>query len=58
MENFEKRLYEIHSQLDFDKRTLLQEIPEQLMILKHIRPEHSVLELGGSVGKKLIFIFI
>jgi len=51
MENFEKRLYEIHSQLDFDKRTLLQEIPEQLMILKHIRPEHRVLELGGSVGR-------
>lgn len=47
----ENKLIEIHNKLNFDKDELFKEIPEQLMILKHIKPEHSVLELGGSVGR-------
>ena len=47
----EKRLYEIHNKLNFDKDELLIEIAEQLMIVKHLKPDSCVLELGGSIGR-------
>lgn len=48
----EKNLFDIHKKIYFhDKRKLNQEIPEQLMALKHIKEDNIVLELGGSIGR-------
>ena len=45
-----KKLQKIHSSLNF-KGNLNRELPEQLMILKHVKPNDIVLELGGSIGR-------
>ena len=46
------KLIEIHNGLSFSNKSQLnQEIPEQLMAVKHISPDSIVLELGGSIGR-------
>lgn len=46
------KLIEIHNGLSFSNKSHLnQEIPEQLMAVKHITPDSIVLELGGSIGR-------
>ena len=49
MEVLEK-LKLIHSQLIF-QGNLMCELPEQVMTIKHLRPDDCVLELGGSIGR-------
>lgn len=50
-------LLKIHEKLFFtDKKKLLKEIPEQLMVLKHIKHNDIVLELGGSIGRNSCII--
>ena len=49
----ESELVKIHNTLNFtDRRQLTAEIPEQLMVVKHIKPTDVVLEFGGSIGRK------
>jgi len=51
------KLSEVHKTISFhDKNQLLEEIPEQLMALKHIQPDNIVLELGGSIGRNSCII--
>jgi len=51
------KLNEVHKTISFhDKNHLLQEIPEQIMALKHIQPDNIVLELGGSIGRNSCII--
>ena len=48
----ESELVKIHNTLNFtDRRQLTTEIPEQLMVVKHIKPTDIVLEFGGSIGR-------
>jgi len=48
----ESELVKIHNTLNFtDRRQLTAEIPEQLMVVKHIKPTDVVLEFGGSIGR-------
>ena len=48
----ENELVKIHNTLNFtDRRQLTREIPEQLMVVKHIKPTDVVLEFGGSIGR-------
>jgi hypothetical protein len=55
--DLEQRLFELHNNLNFtNKYYLKQEIPEQLMVLKHIKPTDVVLEFGGSVGRNSCII--
>lgn len=45
-------LKNIHKFLKFEPRAQLNnELPEQLMIVKHLKPNDAVLELGGSIGR-------
>jgi hypothetical protein len=54
---FEKKLFDIHNAIKFNnKNQLKQEIPEQLMVLKHIKSNDVVLEFGGSVGRNSCII--
>lgn len=51
----ESELVKIHNTLNFtDRRELTAEIPEQLMVVKHIKPTDVVLEFGGSIGRNII----
>lgn len=55
--NFEKKLLDIHNNINFtDKNELKKEIPEQLMVVKHLKPEDIVLEFGGSIGRNACVI--
>jgi hypothetical protein len=55
--DLEQKLFELHNILKFNnKNNLKQEIPEQLMVLKHIKPTDVVLEFGGSVGRNCCII--
>lgn len=57
MEDLEKQLFEIHDKINFNnKRLLKKEIPEQLMVLKHLNENNKVLELGGSIGRNSCII--
>ena len=52
MEEWYNRLYRLQNNIEFISRKELQrEIPEQLMILKNLSPDSTVLELGGSFGR-------
>lgn len=52
MDEYIQKLLNIHNTLFFsNKKELNNEIPEQLMAIKHILPEDVVLELGGSIGR-------
>ena len=52
MDKIEEILDNIHSELKFkEDENIKWELPEQLMIVKHILPTDSVLELGGSIGR-------
>ena len=52
MNIMESDLVKIHNTLNFtDRRQLTSEIPEQLMVVKHIKPTDVVLEFGGSIGR-------
>ena len=52
-----EKLYKIHETLQFqNKQELNQEIPEQLMTIKHIQKDDIVLELGGSIGRNTCII--
>lgn len=55
--DLEQRLFELHNTLNFtNKNNLKKEIPEQLMVLKHIKPTDVVLEFGGSIGRNSCII--
>jgi len=55
MINYMSKLREIHRELKFTTSKyapgLNFEVPEQLMIIKHLKEDDIVLELGGSVGR-------
>jgi hypothetical protein len=52
MDEYIQKLLDIHNKISFsNKSNLNEEIPEQLMAVKHITPDSIVLELGGSIGR-------
>jgi FkbM family methyltransferase len=52
-----EKLEKIHKKLNFtNKKELKKEIPEQIMIVKHLYPDARVLELGGSIGRSTCVI--
>lgn len=57
MNEYIQKLIDIHNGLSFtNKSQLNNEIPEQLMSVKHITPDSVVLELGGSIGRNSCII--
>ena len=52
MDEYIQKLLDIHNKISFSNKSKLnEEIPEQLMAVKHITPDSIVLELGGSIGR-------
>ena len=52
MDEYIQKLLDIDNKISFsNKSNLNEEIPEQLMAVKHITPDSIVLELGGSIGR-------
>jgi serine acetyltransferase len=45
-----QRLKELHAGIQFVGE-LFMEVPEQIMVLRHLRDDDCVLELGGSIGR-------
>ena len=45
------RLNAIHATLNMEHGSLDDEYPEQLMLVRYVRPDATVLELGGNVGR-------
>ena len=50
LEHDAQKLKALHSTLQFNGY-LFTEVPEQIMILRHLRDTDCVLELGGSIGR-------
>jgi len=55
MDTLLKQLFNIHDNLKFHGN-IKTELPEQIMTLKHLTPDDSVLELGGSIGRNSCLI--
>jgi len=47
----ESALLKIHQQLKFSCGSLMEELTEQIMSIKYIKPTDFVLELGGNIGR-------
>lgn len=47
----EDKLQIIHNNLKIDFGNKYEELPEQLLCVKYIKPEHRVLEFGGNIGR-------
>jgi len=57
MDEYIQKLTDIHNGLSFSEKSQLNdELPEQLMSVKHITPDSIVLELGGSIGRNSCII--
>ena len=57
MDNNNDILFKLHEDIEFtNKKELMREIPEQLMVLTHLKPTDIVLELGGSIGRNTCII--
>jgi len=57
MDEYIQKLIDIHKGICFSEKSELDnEIPEQLMAVKHITPDCIVLELGGSIGRNSCII--
>jgi FkbM family methyltransferase len=49
-------LTKIHSKLDFKHGNLFEEYPEQCLTCQFIRPNDTVLEIGGNIGRNSCII--
>jgi len=49
--NPDERLRNLHRYLRLVHGSMLDEYPEQLMIIQYVRPEARVLEIGGNIGR-------
>lgn len=57
MDNINDILFKLHEEIEFtNKKELMREIPEQLMVLTHLKPTDIVLEFGGSIGRNTCII--
>jgi len=52
----EERLQFLHKHLILTQGSMRQEYPEQVMAIKYVRPEATVLELGGNIGRNSLII--
>ena len=50
-ESITSKLAKIHNKLDIQFGNKLEELPEQYMAVRYIRPHHCVLEIGGNIGR-------
>ncbi len=51
MDEYKKKMKEIHATYKSFRGKLKKEVPEQLMIIKHLKEDDIVLEIGGSCGR-------
>jgi FkbM family methyltransferase len=49
-------LIRIHSKLQIKYGTFMEEIPEQMMVLKYVTRDKKVLEIGGNIGRNSLVI--
>jgi FkbM family methyltransferase len=54
--NPQQRLAEIHKRLAFRYGSMQEELPEQEMAMRFVRPENVVLELGANIGRNTCVI--
>lgn len=50
-ESMDSKIARIHNKLDIQFGNKLDELPEQYMAVRYIRPHHCVLEIGGNIGR-------
>ena len=58
-ENIERvgdRLGSIHSELKIKYGTMKEEVPEQKMVIRYLKGEEKVLEIGGNIGRNSLVI--
>lgn len=53
-ENFSEKLDELHKKLSLKYGSFKTELPEQIMINKHIKPNSKILELGPNIGRSSV----
>ncbi len=51
IENTIQRLERLHQYIKLDYGSIKDELPEQLMAIRYIKPNDVVLELGGNIGR-------
>lgn len=56
MSNPIDRLESIHTSLHFEGGDVRDEYPEQLMVVRHVRPDDVVLEIGSNIGRNTLTI--
>lgn len=49
--SYRENLESIHSKLNFQFGSIKDEYPEQLISMQFVSPHHTVLELGGNIGR-------
>jgi len=52
----EEKIARIHEQLLFTGGRLTDELPEQMMTLRFLRPDAKVLEIGSNIGRNTLMI--
>jgi len=52
----EDKLRKIHSQLRIKYGSLMEEVPEQKMVIKYLTGSEKVLEIGGNIGRNSLVI--
>jgi FkbM family methyltransferase len=52
----ERKLENIHSKLKLNYGTLEDELPEQKMIVKYLKGDEKILEIGGNIGRSSLVI--
>ena len=50
------RLGSIHSKLEIKYGTMEEEVPEQKMVVRYLKGEEKVLEIGGNIGRNSLVI--
>jgi FkbM family methyltransferase len=56
IENIENKLENIHSKLKIKYGTMKEELPEQKMVIRYLKGEEKVLEIGGNIGRNSLVI--
>ncbi len=54
--NFVTKLENIHSKLKIKYGSMNQELPEQKMVVRYLRGQEKVLEIGGNIGRNSLVI--
>ena len=54
--NYDEKLKEIHNKLKINYGSLTEELPEQKMVVRYLKGDEKVLEIGGNIGRNSLVI--